>query len=169
MPWAGTPMRSMTRLTRTRDGETVAPRTRLRRWPTACWTWSCGPGRPICRRCRRSSRWWRRWPRCWAGTSRREIADTPVPAELARALAQGLGLLPASAPRWGGQPPRRRRDASATEESAGDAALAAADEAWWAEVEARALRGEWGGREDPPPEELGAAELSREPRSSGPV
>jgi hypothetical protein len=35
-----------------------------------------------------------------------------------------------------------------------DVAVTAAEEAWWAEVEARAMRGEWGGEEDPPPAEL---------------
>jgi hypothetical protein len=81
-----------------------------------------------------------------------EIADTPVPAEMARALARGLGLLPASAPDGAASGPVVDR-AGATEEGAGDAALAA-DEAWWAEVEARALCGEWGGEEGPPQEEL---------------
>ena len=77
-----------------------------------------------------------------------EVAGTPVPAELARALAQGLGLLPAPAvDHDDAQPPVVVDDST-------DSALAAADEAWWAEVEARALRGEWGGDEDPPPEEL---------------
>lgn len=79
-----------------------------------------------------------------------EIGGEPVPAALARALAQGLGLLPvgpassAGPHRWVEVPP----------EEAWDDALRAADERWWAEVEARALRGEWGGEEDPPPEEM---------------
>ncbi len=84
-----------------------------------------------------------------------EIGGEPVPAEMVRALTRALGLLP-GAPSgepgsawsgtglWADEPP---------EETWSDA-LRAADERWWAEVEARALRGEWGGAEDPPLEEL---------------
>jgi Domain of unknown function (DUF222) len=36
------------------DPDQGPPRTRGRRWPTACWTWCCDRGRPICRRCARS-------------------------------------------------------------------------------------------------------------------
>jgi hypothetical protein len=85
-----------------------------------------------------------------------EIGGEPVPAEMVRALARSLGLLPpdlrspgpaspGSGPvLWLDEPP----------EEAWSDALRAADERWWAEVEARALRGEWGGTEDPPAEEM---------------
>jgi hypothetical protein len=75
---------------------------------------------------------------------------------MVRVLAQALGLLPdddpeqtsAPSPGSAGPPPDAGPDRDR------DAALAAADERWWAEVEARALRGEWGGEDDPPAEEL---------------
>lgn len=84
-----------------------------------------------------------------------EIDGEPVPAEMVRALARALGLLPAETPDasaphspdpdlWPDEPPVEKW----TDE------LQAADEQWWAEVEARALRGEWGGEEDPPLEEM---------------
>jgi hypothetical protein len=82
-----------------------------------------------------------------------EIAGEPVPAEMVRALARGLGLLPDVAPSntpeaafASGGPPCEAR----TEDDPETQAL----EAWWSEVEARALRGEWGGEDAPPPEEL---------------
>ena len=87
-----------------------------------------------------------------------EVGGEPVPAELARALAQGMGLLPAPAaddPRGGARPAGSIDDLEFdTDAVTRDALLAAADEAWWAEVEARAARGEWGGEDDPPPDEL---------------
>ena len=73
-----------------------------------------------------------------------EVAGEPVPAELARALAQGMGLLPS--------PPADELDGPRYGSPIGDSVLAAADEAWWAEVEARAARGDWP-IEDPPPAE----------------
>lgn len=84
-----------------------------------------------------------------------EIGGEPVPAEMVRALARALGLLPAgltdaaasSSPGpdpWPGEPPVE----------AWTDAVRAADERWWAEVEERALRGEWRGGDDPPPEAL---------------
>jgi hypothetical protein len=100
-----------------------------------------------------------------------EIDGEPVPAEMVRALARALGLLPAEAP----DAPAARSAGSEPSPSSGPGAsplpdpapwpdeppverwtdeLQAADEQWWAEVEARALRGEWGGEEDPPLEEM---------------
>lgn len=83
-----------------------------------------------------------------------EVDGEPVPAEMVRALARALGLLP-DAPAdpastvtgdggWQDGPPVE----AWTDEGR------AADERWWAEVEARALRGAWGGEEDPALEEL---------------
>ena len=88
-----------------------------------------------------------------------EVGGTPVPAELARALAQGLGLLPSASRDEPGTGHVVDNDItadqnSADQNSAAGSALAAADEAWWAEVEARALRSEWGGEDGPPLEEL---------------
>ncbi|SDE20253.1 protein of unknown function [Blastococcus fimeti] len=92
-----------------------------------------------------------------------EIDGEPVPAEMVRALARALGLLPADIPdpsaspspepdlspspdpgRWPDEPPV---------ETWNDA-VRAADERWWAAVEERALRGEWRGAEEPPLEVL---------------
>jgi hypothetical protein len=81
-----------------------------------------------------------------------EVAGEPVPAEVVRALARGLGLLPDLAD--AAPPDAARRAAGSAEGDPADAALVAADERWWAEVEARALRGDWGGAEHPPLEEL---------------
>jgi hypothetical protein len=84
-----------------------------------------------------------------------EVGGEFVPAEMVRALARALGLLPDDAPR----PPAPSSpgddlwpDETPVETS--DDAMRAADERWWAEVEARALHGEWGGEEDPPLEDL---------------
>jgi hypothetical protein len=94
-------------------------------------------------------------PTMLGGDQPAEVAGTPVPAELARALAQGLGLLPAAAVDQPHAWPVVDQDhITGDPMSATDDAVAAADEAWWAEVEARALRGEWAGEEGPPPEEL---------------
>jgi hypothetical protein len=79
-----------------------------------------------------------------------EISGQPVPAELVRALARALGLVP-DAPRDVPDvdvPPR------ATHVDLGGDENSEALERWWAEVEERALRGEWGGEEDPPPHEM---------------
>ena len=83
-----------------------------------------------------------------------EIDGEPVPAELVRALARALGLLPEVRPEapdsspdpdlWPDEPPAE----------AWTDAVRAADERWWAAVEERALRGEWRGAEDPPLEVL---------------
>ncbi|WP_344689877.1 DUF222 domain-containing protein [Blastococcus jejuensis] len=97
-----------------------------------------------------------------------EVGGDPVPAEMARALAQGLGLLPAPAddgPPDGACPAGSFDDLEFDADPAThDSLLAAADEAWWAEVEARVARGEWGGEDDPPPDELERlwAETARE-------
>jgi hypothetical protein len=84
-----------------------------------------------------------------------EIAGEPVPAEMVRALARGFGLIPdvfddgvqalASTCAGPAEP--------YTEDAAEDARTEAL-ERWWAEVDARAMRGEWGGAEEPPLEEL---------------
>ena len=71
-----------------------------------------------------------------------EISGQPVPAEMVRALARALGLLPDPASPGAGAP-----GVQPTE----DAALAD----WWAATEARVLE-EWGGEEDPPPDEMAA-------------
>ncbi|MGY1833611.1 DUF222 domain-containing protein [Blastococcus sp. SYSU DS0510] len=123
-----------------------------------------------------------------------EIGGEPVPAEVVRALARALGLLPASAPDAGEAgttseraadhtPAAERRaddqprDAGATDAWRDDLCPTdswpddlgptdawplhtwprewqEADERWWAEVEARALRGEWGGEDYTPEDEL---------------
>jgi hypothetical protein len=80
-----------------------------------------------------------------------EIGGQPVPAETVRALARALGLLP-DAPPPDAPPPDAPAGVGA-DVLAGDPEGEAL-ERWWAEVEARALRGEWGGEEAPPPEEL---------------
>ena len=84
-----------------------------------------------------------------------EIGGEPVPAEMVRALARALGLLPAMPPD-GTEPPSAGHDLFPGEPpvEAWTEALRAADERWWAEVEARAVRGEWGGEEDPALREL---------------
>ena len=73
-----------------------------------------------------------------------EVAGHPVPAEMVRALARALGLLPDDAVAVPGE----AGPAMPTEDP-----VLAAEERWWAEVEARALRGDWGGEDDPPPVE----------------
>ena len=86
-----------------------------------------------------------------------EIRGEPVPAEVVRALARALGLIPdvpdddvqAPASASAGPPAELL-----IEDDAEDAAGAEASERWWAEVDARAMRGEWGGEEEPPLEEL---------------
>ncbi|MCF6743889.1 DUF222 domain-containing protein [Blastococcus sp. KM273128] len=132
-----------------------------------------------------------------------EIGGEPVPAEVVRALARALGLLPGSPadgcestgdapapdrapaanPRADDRPGTVTAGATPGELCPTDAATPAdarsadagpgelcptdgwpmdtwptewreADERWWAEVEARALRGEWGGAEYTPEEEL---------------
>jgi hypothetical protein len=86
-----------------------------------------------------------------------EIGGEPVPAEVVRALARGLGLLP--------DPTDADADADADADPTGWAVehlppetwpdwLCAADQRWYAEIEARALAGVWGGEDDPPPEVL---------------
>ena len=76
-----------------------------------------------------------------------EVAGHPVPAEMVRALARALGLLPDDT---GTDPGEREPGPDAAGLPAEDPALAA-EERWWAEVEARALRGDWDGEDDPPP------------------
>ncbi|MCA0146464.1 HNH endonuclease signature motif containing protein [Blastococcus sp. LR1] len=89
-----------------------------------------------------------------------EIGSDPVSAEMVRALAVALGLLPAA-------DADTDRDADPFDPPAPSPgpvdewstdtwpeAWRAADERWWAEVEARALRGEWGGEDDPPDDVL---------------
>src|SRR5829696_563663 len=79
-----------------------------------------------------------------------EIAGHPVPAGMVRALARALGLLPDEnlAGARASDPVPDRAGLSPE-----DSALVAAEERWWAEVEARALRGDWGGEDDPPSDE----------------
>ena len=97
-----------------------------------------------------------------------EIAGHPVPAETVRALARALGLLPDDTLADAGARDPEMDGAGLWPE---DSALAAAEERWWAEVEARALRGDWGGEDDPPPDERqrwwdeDAASLVAPPRS----
>ena len=79
-----------------------------------------------------------------------EVGGQPVPAEMVRTLARALGLLPDVAP------PVATSEGPAHDAPA-DCAMddeCAALERWWAQVEERALRGEWGGEERPPPNEL---------------
>ena len=86
-----------------------------------------------------------------------EICGEPVPAEMVRALARSLGLIPDVTEDGGRTAGSDRADAAAehcSEDDADDAAGSEALERWWAEVDARAMRGEWGGEEDPPLEEL---------------
>lgn len=85
-----------------------------------------------------------------------EVGGHPVPAEMARALAQGMGLLPATTTDPCDARPAGRIDDLELDADpvTHDSLVAAADEAWWAEVEARVARGEWGGEDDPPPDEL---------------
>ncbi|RBY86367.1 HNH endonuclease signature motif containing protein [Blastococcus sp. TF02A-30] len=80
-------------------------------------------------------------PALLGGNQPGEIGGQAVPAEMVRALARALGLLPAA----DGAPAAERADIDAER-------WTAADERWWADVEARALRGEWGGEDEPPPE-----------------
>ena len=80
------------------------------------------------------------------GDAAGEVGGEPVPAEMVRALARALGLLPdLTAPEASSTGPVTD---TATEPE--DPGL----ERWWAEVEARALRGEWRGEDEPPPDEL---------------
>lgn len=83
------------------------------------------------------------------------IGGEAVPAEMVRALARALGLLPT--PETGEHdtvlPPTDPCSDEPPEEM-WTAEMRAADERWWADVEARALRGEWRGAEDPPPDVL---------------
>jgi hypothetical protein len=82
-----------------------------------------------------------------------EVEGQPVPADMVRALAHGLGLLPTPS--------------VDDERPAADVAMTDVDERWWAELEARALRDEWD--DDPPPDEQQrlweetAAELAADP------
>ncbi|SEL78075.1 protein of unknown function [Blastococcus sp. DSM 46786] len=113
-----------------------------------------------------------------------EIGGEPVPAEVVRALARALGLLPGAAPDPGeasttsaptaAPPPTDDRpvdawpdDVRPTDAWPDDvcpteawplrtwpAEWREANERWWAEVETRALRGEWGGADYTPEDEL---------------
>ena len=86
-----------------------------------------------------------------------EIRGEPVPAEVVRALARALGLIPdvreddvhvpASA---SAGPPASSSSTTMPRTPPGRKRL----ERWWAEVDARAMRGDWGGEEEPPLEEL---------------
>ncbi|WP_346621581.1 DUF222 domain-containing protein [Blastococcus montanus] len=97
-----------------------------------------------------------------------EIGGEPVPAEMVRALARALGLLPGVAappddldsiadPVADAPPAARHADALSSPAAppatdpvtAEDRAL----EEWWAAVEERVLAEGWGGAEAPPPEE----------------
>jgi hypothetical protein len=81
-----------------------------------------------------------------------EIGGEPVAAEMVRALAHGLGLVPAVS-EFGARVPASTFAGPpadvCTEDDAEDAARAEALERWWAEVDAQALRGEWGGEVQP--------------------
>jgi hypothetical protein len=79
-----------------------------------------------------------------------EIGGEPVPAEMVRALARGLGLVP-DVPESASPSPPIDFD---TDFDTEDDARAEALDRWWAAVDARAMRGEWGGEEEPPLEEL---------------
>ncbi|WP_231839541.1 HNH endonuclease signature motif containing protein [Blastococcus saxobsidens] len=91
-----------------------------------------------------------------------EIGGEPVPAEMVRALARGLGLLaPAAAGPADtgstGEGPRpghllAQWEVETSPPETWPDWLRDADERWWAEMEARVLAGGWGGEEDPPPE-----------------
>jgi len=93
-----------------------------------------------------------------------EVDGEPVPAEMVRALARTLGLLPdvprepaapsstQHHPRHGELPAEAWSDDVPAEAWTDD--RRAADERWWAEIETRALRGGWRGEEDPPLAEL---------------
>lgn len=86
-----------------------------------------------------------------------EIGGEPVPAEMVRALARALGLLPGPPSPVAAPTPASPEHDLPTDEPPVESwteAMRSADERWWAEVEARALRGEWGGADDPPPDEL---------------
>jgi hypothetical protein len=77
-----------------------------------------------------------------------EIGGEPVPAEMVRALARALGLLP--------DPAATGRTSSETAGNRPAAPFPTDDQAladWWAATEARVLQ-EWGGEEDPPPDEM---------------
>ncbi|MGY1914728.1 DUF222 domain-containing protein [Blastococcus sp. SYSU DS0973] len=83
-----------------------------------------------------------------------EIGGQPVPAEMVRALSRALGLLPDPAPpgRWPGVPPGARpADPNRIEAPGASDEEALAD--WWTATEARVLE-EWGGEDDPSPEEM---------------
>jgi hypothetical protein len=105
-----------------------------------------------------------------------EIGGEPVPAEMVRALARGLGLIPDVIADSGSAPDANRSGAPAEDlngNDAEDAAWAEALDRWSAEVDARAMRGEWGGEEGPPLEELerlwaGAARWDGGPGSMDP-
>ncbi|MGY2128919.1 DUF222 domain-containing protein [Blastococcus sp. SYSU DS0617] len=94
-------------------------------------------------------------PALAGGDAPGEIGGEPVPAEMVRVLARALGLLP-GAPSRAPTPVVPAHDLSPDEPPVGTwtAAMRSADERWWAEVEARALRGDWGGEDDPPRDEL---------------
>ena len=94
-----------------------------------------------------------------------EVAGQPVPADLVRALAQTLGLLPDPEPE-----PMPDPGPGTAPGPAADVAMAEADERWWAEVEARAARG-WD--EDDPPSDAqerswaeAAAEIAADPEQA---
>ncbi|UOY01452.1 HNH endonuclease signature motif containing protein [Blastococcus sp. PRF04-17] len=83
-----------------------------------------------------------------------EIGGQPVPAEMVRALARALGLLPDvpapdDAPDVSLAPGTHHQ-----EDDVLDEAQQRALEIWWADVEARALDGDWRGEDEPPLDEL---------------
>ncbi|MGY2002031.1 DUF222 domain-containing protein [Blastococcus sp. SYSU DS1024] len=80
-----------------------------------------------------------------------EIGGQAVPAELVRALARALGLLPGATPvdAPAGTGPDPDPTAPPARYPTEDEALAD----WWAATEALVLQ-EWGGEPDPPPEEM---------------
>ena len=106
-----------------------------------------------------------------------EIGGEPVPAEMVRALARGLGLLPDAAtdptdptpaapepavpavpavpaPATDPTPAATGWDPSNSPPETWPDWLREADRRWEAEIQARALAGVWHGADDPPPEAL---------------
>ena len=97
-------------------------------------------------------------PTLLGGDQPGEIGGEPVPAEMVRAMARAFGLLPPPGDELSpaGDPAPAAPDLELASDPVSNSpdAWAAADELWWAEVEARALGGEWRGEESPPQEVL---------------
>ncbi|RZU32807.1 hypothetical protein BKA19_2516 [Blastococcus saxobsidens] len=81
-----------------------------------------------------------------------EIGGEPVPAEMVRALARALGLLPDAAAVPAPAPAPAPWDLTGSSPETWPDWLREADQRWEAEMEARALAGVWHGQEDPPPD-----------------